>query len=118
MNQLKPYQFSAINAISLVLIGGYGYIQSETPSPTALIPVIIGALLLLMNGGIKSENKLVAHIAVTLTLLILFGLTMPMLGAIERGDNFAIMRCGIMIVTSVAAMASFIISFINARKKD
>ena len=116
MNQLKPYQFSAINAISLVLLGGYGYIQSETPSPTALIPVIIGVLLLLMNGGIKSENKVVAHIAVTLTLLLLFGLTMPMLGAIERGDNFAIMRCGIMIVTSVTAMASFTCFFFSSKR--
>ena len=117
MNQMKPYQISAINAISLISLGGYGYLQSETPSPTALIPVIIGVLLLLMNGGIKSENKVVAHIAVSLTLLILFGLTMPMLGAIDRGDNFAIMRCGIMIGTTVATMASFILSFINARKK-
>jgi len=116
MNQIKPYQVSALNAISLIVIGGYGYLQSNTPSPTALIPVIFGVLLLAMNSGIKSENKLIAHIAVTLTLIMLFGLAMPLLGAIDRSDNYAIMRITVMIITTVGAMVSFIMSFINARK--
>ena len=116
MNQIKPYQVSALNAISLIVIGGYGYLQSNTPSPTALIPVIFGALLIAMNSGIKSENKLIAHVAVTLTLIMLFGLAMPLLGAIDRSDNYAIMRITVMITTTVGAMVSFIMSFINARK--
>ncbi len=116
MNQIKPYQVSALNAISLIVIGGYGYLQSNTPSPTALIPVIFGVLLLAMNSGIKSENKLIAHIAVTLTLIMLFGLAMPLLGAIDRSDNYAIMRITVMIATTVGAMVSFIMNFINARK--
>jgi len=69
-----------------------------------------------MNSGIKSENKLIAHIAVTLTLIMLFGLAMPLLGAIDRSDNYAIMRITVMIITTVGAMVSFIMSFINARK--
>ena len=74
MNNIKTYQISALNAISLIILGGYGYFQSTAPSPTALIPVIFGVFLLLMNNGIKNENKIIAHVAVLLTLLILFGL--------------------------------------------
>ena len=116
MNKFKPYQISAINAISLIALGFYGYIQSDSPSMTALIPVIFGVLLLLMNSGIKSENKLIAHIAVTLTLVILFGLAMPLLGAIGRSDTYAILRVSVMVVTTVVSMVFFVKSFIEARK--
>jgi len=116
MNKFKPYQISAINAVSLIALGSYGYIQSDSPSMTALIPVIFGVLLLLMNGGIKSENKLIAHIAVTLTLVILFGLAMPLLGAIGRSDTYAILRVSVMVITTVISMVFFVKSFIEARK--
>ena len=116
MNKFKPYQISAINAVSLIALGSYGYIQSDSPSMTALIPVIFGVLLLLMNSGIKSENKLIAHIAVTLTLVILFGLAMPLLGAIGRSDTYAILRVSVMAITTIASMVFFVKSFIEARK--
>ena len=116
MNKFKPYQISAINAVSLIALGSYGYIQSDSPSMTALIPVIFGVLLLLMNSGIKSENKLIAHIAVTLTLVILFGLAMPLLGAIGRSDTYAILRVSVMVITTVISMVFFVKSFIEARK--
>tara|TARA_B100000963_G_C22314756_1_gene531633 strand:+ start:302 stop:673 length:372 start_codon:yes stop_codon:yes gene_type:complete len=116
MNKFKPYQISAINAVSLISLGSYGYIQSDSPSMTALIPVIFGVLLLLMNSGIKSENKLIAHIAVTLTLIILFGMAMPLLGAIGRSDTYAILRVSVMVITTVVSMVFFVKSFIEARK--
>ena len=116
MNKFKPYQISAINAVSLIALGSYGYIQSDSPSMTALIPVIFGVLLLLMNSGIKSENKLIAHIAVTLTLVILFGLAMPLLGAIGRSDTYAILRVSVMAITTIVSMVFFVKSFIEARK--
>ena len=59
MKILNAHQASLINAISLILIGGYGYLQSETPSPTALIPVIFGVLLIVMSPGVKNENKII-----------------------------------------------------------
>ena len=116
--QFKPYQISAFNAISLILIGGYGYLQSETPSPTALIPVVIGLILLVLNPGVKKENKVVAHIAVLLTLIILFGLLMPLNAAIGRSDNFAALRVLFMLLTTLLAIVSFVKSFIEARKNN
>jgi len=117
MKILNAHQASLINAISLILIGGYGYLQSETPSPTALIPVCFGVLLIAMYPGVKNQNKIIAHIAVLLTLITLIGLIMPLMGSIKRGDMQAVMRVSIMILTTVLAIFYFVQSFIDARKE-
>ena len=46
--------------------GLWGYFESESKAITALIPVIIGTILLLVNKGVKNENKALAHVAVYL----------------------------------------------------
>lgn len=114
---MKAHTVSLVNAITLVVLGGWGYFSSETPSPTALIPVIAGIILLVLNNGVKKENKVVAHIAVVVTLIILLGLFMPLRGAIGRSDTTAIIRVAIMIITTILAMVYFVKSFIDARKK-
>ena len=114
---MKAHIASLINAILLIGLGLWGYLGSDTPSVTALIPVIIGVLLLVMNPGVKKENKIIAHIAVLLTLIILFGLIMPLRGALGRDDNGAVIRVVIMMLSTLLAMVSFVRSFIDARKK-
>ena len=116
INKLDAHKASLLNAISLVLIGGYGYLQSSAPSPTALIPVIVGVLLIAMNKGVKEENKIIAHIAVLLTLIMLLGLAMPLIGSLKRGDTQATLRVLVMIITTIGALFYFIKSFIDARK--
>tara|TARA_B100001142_G_C14201493_1_gene603990 strand:+ start:316 stop:666 length:351 start_codon:yes stop_codon:yes gene_type:complete len=106
-----------INSISLIVLPLWAYATSITPSMTALIPTIIGAILLICTVGIKKENKNIAHIAVVLTLLALIGLVKPLIGAIDRVDNIAIIRVVIMIVTGIIAMITFIKSFIRNRKE-
>ncbi|MEM1247933.1 MAG: hypothetical protein AAGA81_05410 [Acidobacteriota bacterium] len=113
---MKAHVVSLINALALIGLGGWAYLSSDTPSVTALIPVIFGVLILLMNPGVKSENKVIAHIAVLLTLVILLGLAMPLRGAIGRSDTVAIARVAIMMATTVWAMVAFVKSFIDARK--
>lgn len=113
---MKSYQASLFNAIVLISLGVWAYFGSVTPSPTALIPVAIGAILLFLNKGIKAENKTIAHIAVLLTILVLVGLVKPLIGAIGRNDNLAIARVIIMILSTLIAMYYFVMSFINARK--
>ena len=116
MTKLKPYQFSLINSISLIALGGYGYLTSSSPSITALIPVIFGIAILSMNPGIKKDNKIIAHIAVLLTFIILLGLIMPLFGAVQRSDVGALVRVSTMLVTTVFAMIGFIQSFKKARQ--
>jgi len=117
MNKFPLYQVSAINAISLIIIGLFGYFQSQTPSPTAFIPVIFGVILLALNSGVKSQNKIIAHVAVTATLVILIGLLMPLKSAISKDDIFAALRVSFMLLTTIIALISFIQSFIQARKE-
>ena len=113
---MKAHIVSLIHAIALIGLGGYGYLSSDTPSVTALIPVVFGVLLLAMNNGVKKENKVIAHIAVLLTLLIIIGLVKPLTGAMGRGDSAAVARVATMLVLGVLAMVSFVRSFIAARK--
>jgi hypothetical protein len=114
---MKAHTASLVNALVLIGMGLWGYLASETPSMTALIPVIGGTLLLPMTPGIRNENKVVAHVAVVLTLVLLLGLFMPLKGAFERSDNMAVMRVALMLATSVLAMVAFIRSFIAARRR-
>ncbi|MBK20865.1 MAG: hypothetical protein CMP63_00915 [Flavobacteriales bacterium] len=114
---MKAHTASLINAILLITLPLWGYLSSETPSITALIPAFIGVALLGMNYGVKKENKIIAHIAVLLTLVILFGLIKPLMGALGRGDGLAIGRVLVMIISTVMAMVFFVKSFIDARKR-
>ena len=105
-----------INSISLILLSLWAYLTSETPSVTALIPTFIGIILFLCTTGIKKENKTIAHVAVSLTLLAVVGLVKPFTGAISRDDSIAIIRVVIMMSTGILAMVIFIKSFIKNRK--
>ena len=113
---MKPFHANFLNGLILTTLGLWGYFGSETRPITALKPVIIGAILLFLTQGIKNENKVIAHIAVVLTFLILIGLIKPLLGAVDRSNNAAIIRVGIMIFSTIVSMIFFIKSFINARK--
>ena len=113
---MKASLSSLLNAIILISMGLWGYFESESKAITALIPVIIGTILLLVNKGVKNENKALAHVAVLLTFLILLGLVKPLLGAFERENTYAVIRVLLMIISSLWAMISFIKSFISARK--
>lgn len=113
---MKAHSASIINASILVLLGIYGYFNSENPSNTAFIPVVAGILLMAMYPGIKKENKVIAHIAVVLTLIITVALFMPLKAALGRDDNGAAIRVGIMMGSSIFALIYFIKSFIDARK--
>jgi len=115
---MKPYIASLINAIVLIALGAWGYFGSDHPSATALIPVGMGVILLVLNFWMRNGNRIVAHIVVVLTLLILIALIKPLSGAIGRSDPTAIIRVSIMMLVSVFAMAVFVKSFIGARRKE
>ena len=82
---------------------------------TALIPVFVGIILVVVNKGVQNENKIAAHVAVLLTFLILIGLLRPFFGSLERNDTSATLRVSLMIISTIFAMISFVKSFIAAR---
>lgn len=113
---MKPYIASLINAIILIGLGSWSYFNLEARPLTALIPVIIGVVLLLLNPGIKKENKIVAHIAVLLTLGMLIGLIKPLMGAIGIKSIIEIIKILLMMLSTAFALSTFIRSFMEVRK--
>ena len=113
---MKAYTVSLINSLVLVTMGLWGYFESDSRPITALIPVIVGIILVVINNGVKKENKIIAHIAVLLTLIITIGLIKPFLGSLEKANITGTIRVSLMILSSLWAMIACIQSFIAARK--
>ncbi len=110
---MKPHIANLLNAAVLIAVGLWGYF--ETASNTAFIPVGIGAVLLLCTGGVKSENKVIAHVAVLLTfiaLLAFLGMRLPK--ALDAG-GLSLARAIVPCITGILAMFAFIKSFRDAR---
>ena len=115
INMLNATRMNLINSIALIGMGLWGYL--ELNSPTALIPFGFGVVLLLCYNGVKNQNKIIAHVAVLLTLLILIALAgMRLPKSISQGGA-GLYRVLIMIATSALSMIYFIKSFIDARKE-
>ena len=114
---MKPHKASFINALTLISLGAWAYIDSNY-AITALIPVIFGVIILLLNPGLKQENnKTAVHLVVLLTFLILGGLIKPLTGTMESGNNIGMVRVIIMMLTTAFALVTFIKSFIANRSK-
>ena len=112
---MKTYVISAINALTLILIGIWGYSVSENPSFTAFIPVIIGAVLLLFVRGVKNHVKISLVIASILTFVVLAGLIKPLTGAMDRSDSASIARVVAMMITTVIALIYLVKELITKR---
>ncbi|MBN2163652.1 MAG: hypothetical protein JXR25_03600 [Pontiellaceae bacterium] len=115
---MKAAIANLLNALVLIGLGLglWGYFGSGTPSATAFIPVGFGVILLGCHPGVRKENKVVAHIAVLLTLIILVALIKPLTAAVGRDDEEAAARVTVMMVTSLVAMFFFIKSFVDVRR--
>ena len=115
-------KINLINAFCLILMPIWAYFTfeptqtEETLSPSAMIPLFLGIILLISNNGLKKENKMIAHIAVLITFIAFLGLFMPLKAAIIEGRSISIIRVSLMLLTSLLALISFILSFIKARK--
>jgi len=112
---MNPGNANLLNAVMLIAMSIWGY--KAGGSPTALIPLAFGAVLIYFTNSIRNHNKTVAHVAVVITLLALIALIVkPLPAAIERGGGASLYRIVAMIVTGVISMIAFIMSFIAAKK--
>ncbi len=113
---MKPYQINLITGIVLILVGVWSYLNST--SPTALIPAAFGLIFAIVTPMFRKGNRVVVHIVVVLTLLLIIALFRPLMGAIGDGDTMGMVRVGIMMAVSVIAMIVYIKSFIDARRAN
>ena len=113
---MKPYTVNIIAGIVLILLSLWSFLGSDSPSITALIPGIFGLVFLALSSPFKKENKVVAHIIVLLTFLLLISLIMPLRGVMERDDTIGLVRVIVMMGVCLIALVIYIQSFIRARK--
>jgi hypothetical protein len=114
---MKAHQASLINSIVLITLSVWAYLASNSPSVTALIPAFFGIVLLILYRGIKNENKTIAHFGVVLTLLLAIALIKPLTAALNRQETISIVRVIIMQLTTMWALAMFIKSFVDTRRR-
>ena len=115
MNLLPPKKALLCNALVLIIIGLIGYIVNNF-TPTALIPVIFGLLLIILSFMYDKNNKLIAHIGIVLISLVFISLFKPLASQFDKNDLFGISRVALMQLVSLYAIVCFISSFIKARK--
>jgi len=72
---MKPTTANALNALVLIIAGLYGYFGVAASdghhSLTALIPAAFGVLFIIFNFFWAGNAKVVSHIVVVLTLVLL-----------------------------------------------
>jgi hypothetical protein len=115
---MKAAQANLLNAIVLIIAGLYAYFMILTPegtkAPTALIPAAFGVILLAMQKGVASQNKIIAHVAVLLTVLLLGICTSRFFKIEEWGaKKYVFLVC---VISNVIALIAFVGSFMEARK--
>lgn len=113
---MKAHSANLINSISLVIIGLWDFVAIGGVASSNLIPVVAGVILLFLYAGIKKEDKIIAHIAVVITLLVVLSLIKPLIESIEGGNITPLIRSLILILTGLLAMAYFVKSFVDARR--
>ena len=115
---MKAPTANLLNAFILIAAGLYGYFgisgADGQHSVTALIPAAFGLIFLLMHKGLVNHNKIIAHVIVVLTLLLLI-MCFIRFNTIAEWDakKYIFFVC---ILSNLIALIAFIASFVNARK--
>ena len=101
------YKVNIANSFVFILCGLMGfllhYFQVGNYQQAALIPFILGLLLLVMTPGIKSGNKIICRVVMVLTFI--FGSIVLAMLIINMGSDEASARK--MILLTLIALSSF-----------
>ncbi|MGJ9406280.1 hypothetical protein ACHABQ_08160 [Nesterenkonia aurantiaca] len=105
----------------LVVIGIAGYVATGFASVTALIPSVVGVLLLISGGIALKNRKLGVHIALVVALLGAFGMIMPLMSlpelfAGESENPGAVISSLVTVIVLVVYIVLGVRSFIAARR--
>lgn len=104
----------------LIAIGIVGYVGTGAASLTALIPAMIGALLLILAlvGRSAEARKHAMHAAVALALIAALGTLPRLLPALAAGDfsRPAVISQAAMVAVLLIYVALGVKSFVDARR--
>lgn len=116
---MKPTTMNNMNAVVLILSGLYGYFGVAAAdghhSPTALIPAAFGALFLILGLFWARSPKVISHVVVVLTLVLLIMCGMRFLKTNDwDAKKFIFLIC---LLSNAIALLVFIKSFVDVRRK-
>ena len=116
---MKPSTVNLINGLILIIAGLYGYFgitgSTGTASVTALIPTIFGVLLVVLSLFWNKAPKVISHIAIVLTLLLLIMIFSRFMKVESwKETKYIFLIC---IISNALALFVFIRSFVIARIK-
>lgn len=111
---MKPLSINYFNGLVLIAAGLFGYLTITPQSVTALIPTFAGIIFVILGLFWNKSPKVVAHIAVTLAL-IMFAMCIWRFTKIDvwNAPKYIFTIC---ILSNLLALIVFIKSFIDARK--
>lgn len=114
---MKPSVVNFINGLILIIVGLYGYFgvtsSTGTASVTALIPAAFGLLLVILSSFWNKAPKVISHIAIVLTLLLIIMVVNRFVKIdVWNETKYIFLIC---IISNAFALFVFIRSFINAR---
>lgn len=115
----KIYKINLFNALVFMAcgIGGFigRYMEKGDFQPTALIPTVLGLLLLVMTPGMKSENKVITRVVILLTLV--FGVFIGSMFFKEAALSPLTLKVTIFGIITVSSFVSFVLYVILSRKE-
>ncbi|GAA1104276.1 hypothetical protein [Nesterenkonia jeotgali] len=105
----------------LLLVGIIGYVATSFSSMTALIPSVVGVLLLSSGGIARKNRKLGVHIALVVALLGALGMIMPLMSlpelfAGESENPGAVISALVTVIVLVVYIILGVRSFMAARR--
>jgi len=111
---MKPYQANLINALTLVVMGGWAF--ASTSSVESLVIVTVGIFFWAWTPKLEAGDPFLAHTVVVVTLILLICLLSALYGQAHRDDSLGGTRSMMMISSCILALAVYIHSFREARK--
>ena len=117
---MQPHVVNRLYSFLLIALGFFGfiarYLEVGDYQFTAFIPSVFGVILLFMTKGIKNENRVIAHIAVVLTLILGLMITSMLIRSGFQGDRKSYIFLTVA-VASFGALAVYVKGFIDKKKQ-
>lgn len=120
---MQPYKVNFLNSLVFIICGLIGFISHYVAMgeyhQTALIPFVLGMLLMVMTPGLKSGNIVISRLVTGLTLL--FGIIVLLMLVMRMGSDKVTARrmilLSIIALSSFASLGAYLNKWVKERKK-
>jgi hypothetical protein len=110
---INPGTASSINAAILIGLGIWE--MTDSGSPICLIPVFLGAILLVFSQGVRADNQTQLKLSLIFTILIIATLSIALGEKLSMHDIMGKLRVSVMILSSVWASVVYVFAIRSFR---